>query len=103
VVAEAPDMEALDWSNATIISATNHYFEKYVIAYNLCDIHLLNVVISITVNDGPCPFNAQQKFSCNPKEDYEHLVNYVQRNMKCIIDSCLRKNGKKGKKMEKCV
>ena len=32
-------------------------------------------------------------FSSNPHDDYEHLLNRVQRHTKCSVDSCLRKKG----------
>lgn len=47
----------------------------------------------LSLNGDPFLLNTHQTFSFNPKEDYEHLVNHVERHTKCSIDSCLRKKG----------
>ena len=44
-------------------------------------------------NDDPCLLDSTQIFSSNSSEDYEHLVNHVQRHTKCTLHSCLRKKG----------
>jgi hypothetical protein len=46
-----------------------------------------------SINDDPCLLNTNQIFSSNPHDDYEHLLNRVQRHTKCSVDSCLRKKG----------
>lgn len=86
-------METLDWANVTTLSTAKCYFDKYVTAWNLRDIHCQNFMIPRTLNDDPCLLNTEKCFSCKPKEDYEHLVNLVQRHTKCNVDSYLLKKG----------
>ena len=46
-----------------------------------------------TLNDDPCLLNTEQILSSNAQDDYEHLLNHVQRHKNCSVDSCLRKKG----------
>jgi ATP-dependent DNA helicase PIF1 len=46
-----------------------------------------------SLNDDPCLLNSEQILSSNAQDDYEHLLNRVQRHTKCSVDSCLRKKG----------
>jgi len=89
----APDMEILDWSNSFDVQLANIFFDKYVTAWNPCDIHRRNIIVPRTLNDDPFLLNTSQIFSSNPHNDYEELLNCVQRHTKCIIDSYLRKKG----------
>lgn len=86
-------METLDWSNAIFVVVAKNYFDKYVTGSNLHDIHRRNVMKPQNLNDNPCVLNREHIFSWNDEEDYENLVNHVQRHIKCIVDSCLCKKG----------
>ena len=50
-------------------------------------------MVPISLNDDPWLLNTDHIFSCNPHNDYEELLNRVQRHTKCSVDSCLRKKG----------
>lgn len=39
--------------------------------------------------DDPFLLNTTQVFSYNPREDYEHFLNFVQIHRKCNVGSCL--------------
>ena len=43
--------------------------------------------------DNPLLLNSMTIFSSTPEEDYEQLVNRVERHSKCSKDYCLRKKG----------
>jgi ATP-dependent DNA helicase PIF1 len=89
----APNMERLDWSNPSDVHGAKTYFDRYVTAWNPRDIHRRNIMVPRSINDDPCLLNTDQIFSSNPHDDYEHLLNRVQRHTKCSVDSCLRKKG----------
>ena len=46
-----------------------------------------------SLNDHPFLLNIEHIFSCNPHNDYEELLNRVQRYIKCSVYSCLHKKG----------
>ena len=86
-------MERLDWSNPSDVHGAKTYFDRYVTAWNPREIHRRNIMVPRSINDDPCLFNTDHIFSSNPHDDYEHLLNLVQRHTKCSVDSCLRKKG----------
>jgi ATP-dependent DNA helicase PIF1 len=86
-------MDTLDWSNPSNVQAAKTFFDKYVTAWNPRDIHRRNIMVHRSLNDDPCLLNSEQILSSNAQDDYEHLLNRVQRHTKCSVDSCLRKKG----------
>jgi hypothetical protein len=78
----APNMEILDWSNLSYVHGENTYFDRYVIAWNPRDIHHKKIMVPRSINDEPCLLNTYQIFSSTPHDDYEHLLNHVQRHTK---------------------
>lgn len=85
-------MERLYWSNGSDVKLVKRFFYKYVTAWNPRDIHRHNIMVPQSLNDDPCLLNIGQIFSYNPHNDYEELLNHVQRHTKCNVDSCLCKN-----------
>jgi len=86
-------MERLDWSNDCDLQHAKRFFDNYVTAWNPREIHHRNIMVPRSLNDDPCLLNTDQIFSCNPHNDYEELLNRVQRHTKCSVDSCLHKKG----------
>ena len=82
-------MDTLDWTNPLSVDAARTFFDRYVITRNPRDIHRRNIMVSQSPNDDPFLLDSTQIFSSNSSEDYEHLVNCVQRNTKCALHSCL--------------
>jgi hypothetical protein len=69
------------------------YFDRYVTTWNPRDIHRRNIMVPRSINDDPCLLSIDWIFSSNPHDDYEHLLNCVQRHTKCSVDSYLYKKG----------
>jgi hypothetical protein len=89
----SPNMDTLDWTNPLSVDAIRTFFDRYVTTWNPCDIHRRNIMVPPSPNDDPFLLDSTQIFSSNSSEDYEHLVNRVQRHTKCTLHSCLQKNG----------
>lgn len=86
-------MDPLYWTNPLSVDVARTFFDRYVTTWNPRDIHRRNIMVPRGPNDDPCLLNCTQFFSSNPLEDYEHLVNHVQRHTKCSVHSCLQKKG----------
>ena len=90
--------ELLTWKDLigqmiVILQHAKRFFDNYVTAWNPCEIHRHNIMVPRSLNDDPYLLNTDQIFSCNPHNDYEELLNCVQRHTKCSVDSYLCKNG----------
>ena len=88
-----PDVERLNWLDLAELQVAKRYFDRILIAWNPRDIHRRNTMVPRGLTDDPCLLNTDQIFASNPLDDYEHLVNRVQRHSKCSPHSCLWKKG----------
>ena len=86
-------MDTLDWTNPLSVDVARTFFDRYVTTWNPHDIHRRNIMVPRSPNDDPCLLDSTQIFSSNFSQDYEHLVNRVQRHIKCTLHSRLRKKG----------
>lgn len=51
------------------------------------------MVMHQSVEDDPCLLDTKEIFAANPLEDYEQLLNRVQRHTKCNEKTCLHRKG----------
>ena len=86
-------MERLNWLDPSELQVAKRYFDRILTAWNPRDIHRRNKMVPQGLTDDPCLLNTYQIFACDPLDDYEHLVNRVQRHSKCSPHSCLQRKG----------
>lgn len=91
----APDMEKLDWEDNLEVERAQIFFDKYVIAWNPRIISQTNNTTHRSPLDDPCLLNTNEIFSTDASNDYEELINRVQRHTKCTEGTCLHKKGNK--------
>lgn len=71
------------------------FFDKYISAWNPPEATHRNNQIYRYSHDDPCLLNTIDILATNPLNDFEELVNRVQRHTKCRESTCLRKKGRK--------
>eukprot|EP01018_Ginkgo_biloba_P035772 Gb_33711 [translate_table: standard] len=89
----APDMDRLDWEDATQVQHTKSFFDRIVHAWNPRDVHQRNIQLQRNALDDPCLLRINQIFETDVQRDYENLVNRVERHTLCSEGYCLRKKG----------
>lgn len=68
---------------------------KYVSTWNPHATTHRNNQIYGSPREDPCLLNTIEIVTTNPLDDYEELVNHVQRHTKCRESTCLQKKGRK--------
>ena len=92
-LADAPNMDTLDWEDIVVVEAAIFLFNTYVTTWNPRDTHLSTSGLHHSTTNDPCSLQSRSIFSSNYSVDYEELVNFVQRHTKCSESTCLRKKG----------
>jgi hypothetical protein len=75
------------------IYAAKSFFDNYVTAWNPREHHDTHMAMHQSIEDDPCLLDTKEIFATNPLEDYEQLLNRVQRHTKCNEKTCLRRKG----------
>jgi hypothetical protein len=86
-------METLNWEDPNQIYDAKSFFDNYVTAWNPRENHDTHMAIHQSIQDDPCLLDTEEIFSSNPLEDYEQLLNRVQRHTKCTEKTCLHRKG----------
>jgi hypothetical protein len=90
---DAPNMERLNWEDPNQIYDAKSFFDNYVTAWNPRENHDTHMAMHQSIEDDPCLLDTKEIFASNPLEDYEQLLNRVQRHTKCNEKTCLRRKG----------
>lgn len=87
-------MDKFNWDNNTELDKAREFFDKFVITWNPLAKNQRNNTIFWSPHDDPWLLDMTKIFFVHPSEDYEELVNHVQRNRKCTKGTFLCKKGK---------
>ena len=86
-------MDSLDWNDPLAVNSAKTYFDSFLTAWNPRPAHLRVPAFHRASHQDPCTLPASSICEENHANDYETLVNSVQRHTKCNEFSCLRKKG----------
>jgi len=86
-------METLKYEDSNQINDANNFFDNYITAWNPRANHDTHMAMHQSIEDGPFLLDTQEIFTSNPLEDYEQLLNQVQRHTKCNEKTCLHRKG----------
>ena len=81
-LADALNMEILHWEDPDQIYAAKSFFDNYVTRWNSREHHDTHMAMHQSIEDDPCLLDTKEIFATNPLEDYEKLLNNVQRHTK---------------------
>ena len=82
-LADAPNMDTLDWEDVVAVEVAKHFNDTYVTAWNPRNAHLSTFGLHHSTTNDPCILASPSIFASNYSIDYEELVNFVHRNTKC--------------------
>ena len=86
-------MDSLDWNDPLAVNSAKTYFKSFLTAWNPRPMHLRVSAFHRASYQDPCTLAASSIREGNQNDNYETLVNSVQRHTKCSESSCLRKKG----------
>ena len=86
-------MYSLDWNDPLAVDTTKTYFDSFLTTWIPHPTHLHFSAFHRASHQDPCTLAASSIREGNQNDDYETLVNSVQRHTKCNEFSCLRKKG----------
>ena len=82
-LANAPNMDTLEWEDVLAVEVENLFFDTYVTAWNPRNSHLSTSGLHHSTTNDPCSLASASIFASNYSVDYEELVNCVQKNTIC--------------------
>ena len=85
----APDMETLDWENATDVDKAKDFFDQFISTWNTRDNHQQAPFLPHSDMLDPCLLSTNDILKKNPFHDYTELLNCIQRHTKCTTNTCL--------------
>lgn len=89
---QAPDIAKLQWNNLASVQNALNYIDKYVYAWNPHHHPISNDRVQQSTFDNPCLMDTRMIMLSNPSNDYNELLNCVQRHTR-TLNTCLRKKG----------
>ena len=75
-------MDSLDWNDPLAVNSAKTYFDSFLTAWNPHPAHLRVSAFHRASHQDPCTLEASSICEGNHNDDYETLVNSVQRHTK---------------------
>ena len=85
----APNMETLDWENATEVDKDKDFFDQFISTWNTRDNHQQAPFLPHSDMLNPSLLSTDDILKKNPFHDYTELLNCIQRHTKCTTNTCL--------------
>lgn len=89
----APDMDNLNWNDQVTMDRARSFFDEHISAWNPRPLEQCGPYVHISTENDPCILPSPLIFASSRLQDYDNLLNCVQRHTKCHLSSYLRQEG----------